>query len=458
MTVDSPPARQIVAGHYETDLSEPIGAGGMAVVYLGRDLRTRREVALKTLKPDWLDDATARARFRREARTMAFLSHPNVARVYDLFEEDDEAQPWAVLEYINGPSLRDVLDRLGPIDIERACHFLNQIADALGHLHARGLVHLDVKPQNILFSDDYTVKLIDFGIAQQAGSAQEVLNGQAFGTVTYVSPEQASGGVVAVASDVYSLGCVVYEMITGTPPFENFDGTNSQDVLNAHVSAQPAPPTRRRPDLDLPHWIDDIVLDAIEKEPARRYASTARFASAFRGAMEAEIPPDSTVPLHRLPPFQAVPNRQAIPAPMAKPIIRRKGPPIVTRIGTRFLWKLIGVFAIGNLLLAGLSFGENGRVPGIYDPAVAIRAGRTVRVTAELLNVRAAPSAAAGIVGQVPAGSELEVTGIIDGGWWPVRYEGGESVVTGYVAADHVEGLPQTGYEWVRERLEGLGP
>jgi serine/threonine protein kinase len=458
VAVDSPPSPQIVAGHYETDLSEPIGSGGMALVYLGRDLRTRRAVALKTLKPEWVEDAGARTRFRREARTMAFLSHPNVAKVYDLFEDDDDSQPWAVLEYINGPSLRNVLDRVGPFDIERACHFLNQIAEALGHLHSRGLVHLDVKPQNILFSDDYTVKLIDFGIAQQAGSVQEVMNGQAFGTVTYVSPEQASGGVIDVTSDVYSLGCVVYEMITGTPPFENPAGADPQEVLNAHVDGPPIPPTERRPDLDLPPWIDDIVLDAIEKDPARRYPSTAKFAASFRGAMEAEIPPDSTVPLHKLPPFREVTTISATPATMSKPLLRRKGPPIVTRIGTRFLWRLIGIFAIGNLLLAGLSYWENGRIPGLYDPAVAIRAGRSVRVTAELLNVRSAPSGDAQVIDQVPLGTELTVTGVIKGGWWPVRYERGDTEVTGYVAADHVEGLPQTGYEWFRTRLDGILP
>lgn len=416
----------------------------MAVVYLGRDLRTRRAVALKTLKPEWLDDATARARFRREARMMAFLSHPNVARVYDLFEEDDQAQPWAVLEYINGPSLRDVLDRMGPFDIERACHFLNQIADALSHLHGRGLVHLDVKPQNILFSDDYTVKLIDFGIAQQAGARQDVANGQAFGTVAYVSPEQASGGVIDVTSDVYSLGCVVYEMITGSALFEQLPGTDPQEVLSAHVGSAPSPPTRRRPDLDLPPWIDDIVLDAIAKEPARRYPTAVKFAAAFRGAMEAETPPDSTVPLHRLPPFQ--PATTTAPAVLPKPLVRRKGPPLVTRVGTRFLWRLILIVAIGNLLLGGLSFWEEGRIPGIYDPAVAIRSGRSVRVTAELLNVRASPGGQAAVVDQVDGGTELEVTGLIDSGWWPVRYSSGGGEIRGYVAAEHVEGLPQSGY------------
>jgi len=430
----------------------------MALVYLGRDLRTRRAVALKTLKPEWILDADARARFRREARTMAFLSHPNVARMYDLFEEDDESQLWAVIEYINGPSLRDVLDRMGPFDIERACHYLNQVADALGHLHSRGLVHLDVKPQNILFSDDYTVKLIDFGIAQQAGSAQEVSNGQAFGTVTYVSPEQASGKVIDARSDVYSLGCVVYEMITGKPPFENTAGITPHEILNAHVSVPPVPPTRRRPDLELPPWIDDIVLDAIEKDPERRYPTAAGFASAFRGAMEAEIPADSTVPLHKLPPFREITFTSAVPESLPRPLVRRNGNPLASRIRTGFLWRLIAIFAIGNLLLAGLSFWEMGQIPGLYDPPGLIQSGRDVRVTAEVLNVRAGPANEATVLDQVPIGTELRVTGLIEDGWWPVTYSDEQRQIEGYVAADHVEGLPQTGYEWARERLEELLP
>jgi serine/threonine protein kinase len=219
MTVTAPNYQRVVADHFEIEGTQPIGSGGMALVYLGRDLRTRRQVALKTLKPDWVHDPQARARFRHEARTMAFLSHPNVAKVYDLHEPNDQAQPWVVLEFVSGPSLRQEIDRDGPIDVDRAVHLLNQIAAALHHLHQRGMVHLDVKPQNILFEDSMTVKLIDFGIAQEAGSVPELINGQAFGTVTYVSPEQAAGEVVEPASDVYSLGCVVYEMVTGESVF-----------------------------------------------------------------------------------------------------------------------------------------------------------------------------------------------------------------------------------------------
>src|SRR5215211_2674402 len=164
--------RTVVAGHYEVDLDEPLGSGGMAVVYRGRDLRTRRTVALKTLRAEYRRDPGSRARFRREARTMAFLRHPNLARVYDLYEDNDG--PWAILEYVPGRSLKAEIAEHGPFDLDTMAHLLEQIAGALGHLHQRGLVHLDVKPQNLIVTPEKTVKLIDFGIAQRAGQPQEM--------------------------------------------------------------------------------------------------------------------------------------------------------------------------------------------------------------------------------------------------------------------------------------------
>ena len=161
-----PGARLVVADHYQIESDLPIGSGGMALVYAGRDLRTRRSVALKTLKPEWIADSGARARFRHEARTMAFLAHPNVVQVYDLWEPDDGSQPWVVLELLEGPSLRQALDKSGPMDLDVVAHLLKQIAAALDHLHGRGLCHLDIKPANILFAEPMKVKLIDFGIAQ----------------------------------------------------------------------------------------------------------------------------------------------------------------------------------------------------------------------------------------------------------------------------------------------------
>src|SRR5262245_25892006 len=187
---------QVVAGHYSVDLDHLLGQGGMALVYLGRDLRTRREVALKTLRTEYRYDPETRARFRREARTMAFLSHPNVIKVYDLFEDDDA--PWAVMEFAHGRSLKAEIAERGSFSIEETARLLDHSAVALDHLHGRELVHLDVKPQNLIVTPGLDVKLIDFGIAQRSGQAQEMIGGSAFGTAAYLSPEQACGEPVSV--------------------------------------------------------------------------------------------------------------------------------------------------------------------------------------------------------------------------------------------------------------------
>jgi serine/threonine protein kinase len=458
MTLTAPNSQRVVADHFEIEGSQPIGSGGMALVYRGRDLRTRRLVALKTLKPEWVSDPQARARFRHEARTMAFLSHPNVAKVYDLHEPNEQAQPWAVLEFIPGPSLRQEIDREGQIDVDRTAHLLKQIAAALHHLHQRGMVHLDVKPQNILFEDPMTVKLIDFGIAQEAGSIPELINGQAFGTVSYVSPEQAAGEVVGPFSDVYALGCVVYEMLTGQTIFRFDAGTDPQIVLAAHLTEEPIPPTDRRPDLDLAEWVDDIVLDAVHKVPEDRYPSAIAFAQGFEGALNASTPPDSTVPLDRLPRFDPRRNPTIVHTPPPVVAARSHGPPLVARIRTAFLWKLIGIVAVGNVLLAGLSFWDRGTIPGLYEPVVAIQAGSTARVTAEMLNVRSAPDAGSGVLDQLGQNAELRVTGEDEAGWWPVTYDQQGAESAGWVSGEHIEGVPESGYERVRAKLKALVP
>jgi serine/threonine-protein kinase len=165
-----------IAGRYEIDLETPLGVGGMALVYRGKDLRTRRDVAVKTLRPEYRREPETRARFRREARLLAFLAHPNVVRVFDFVE--DRGASWVVLEHVTGRSLKDLIAERGPFPPADAARLIEQTASALGHLHARGLVHLDVKPQNLLLTDDRRLKLIDFGLAQPAGQPQEAIGGR----------------------------------------------------------------------------------------------------------------------------------------------------------------------------------------------------------------------------------------------------------------------------------------
>ena len=268
--------RTTIAGRYEVDLDAPLGAGGLSLVYRGKDLRTRRNVAVKTLRLEYRDDPQTRARFRREARLLAFLSHPNVIRVFDLVE--DRGTSWVVLEHLSGRSVKDLLSERGTLDPAAAGRILDQVAAALSHLHERGLVHLDVKPQNLLLAEDGRVKLIDFGLAQPVGTVQQAIDGRSRGAADYLAPEQACGEPVDVTTDVYALGCVVYELLTGQPPFASGrPGNPRNDVVRARLAESAEPPSHVRPDLLLPAWVDDVLLWALAREPGARYGTVESF-------------------------------------------------------------------------------------------------------------------------------------------------------------------------------------
>ena len=303
-----------------------------------------------------------------------------------------------------------------------------------------------------------TVKLIDFGIAQPTGSSPLGHGEALFGSVAWLSPEQAAGERIGPASDTYSLGCVVYQLVTGTTPFQFPPETDPQVMLAAHLTAEIEPPTLRRPDLDLPNWIDDIVLDALERDPDRRYKRTVQFADAFRGAMEAETPPDSTVPLDHLPRFDPRRNPTIVFAETPHVGARRHARPLVTHIRTRFLWKLVGVMLVANLLLAALSLAVRGEVPGLYTPTVAIQRSTRLRVDADVLNVRSDPNQRSDVVTQLARGSHVTATGLPVNGWIPVRVNVDGSDVDGFVSIDHVEALPRSGVDRLKDRVEELLP
>ena len=280
----------VVANRYEIDLVTPLGSGGMAIVYRGRDLRTRRPVAVRTLRTEYRTNPASRAAFRQETRYQALATHGNIARIFDLHEEQEA--PWAVMELVPGQTLRDLLNSHGPYPPGDAADLLDQVASALAYLHGRQIVHLDVKPENLIVAPDGTVKLIDFGLAQPLGRPAEPIGGAAFGTAAYLSPEQITGDQVDAAADVYTLACVMYEVITGSPPFGGVapDATNLAEarnvILRAHLDTAPAPPSLVRPDLDLPPALDDVVLWALAKRPNERYTDVTAFARLFRGAIE----------------------------------------------------------------------------------------------------------------------------------------------------------------------------
>lgn len=265
--------QKVLNDRYELD--RRIGEGGMARVYLGRDLRLNRRVAIKVLHTQYASDPSFLGRFNHEAQAAANLRHPNIIDIYDFGHDGDI--PYIVMEYVEGQDLKALLRLNGPLAIDRAVNMAEDVAGALDAAHRAGLVHRDIKPQNIIVGPNDAVKITDFGIAKSALSTSATETGVIFGTADYLSPEQARGLAATPASDIYSLGVTLYEMLTGRLPFS---GDNSVAVAMQHVSTTPPPPSRLNP--RIPPQLENLVLSAMEKDPARRPASARAFAQQLR--------------------------------------------------------------------------------------------------------------------------------------------------------------------------------
>ncbi len=267
-----------IGGRYE--LGEMLGRGGMAEVRKGTDVRLGRTVAIKRLRTDLASDASFQARFRREAQSAASLNHPAIVSVYDTGEEFNEegadghgvAQPYIVMEYVAGRTLRDILREGRKILPERALEITSGVLSALDYSHRAGIVHRDIKPGNVMLTPAGDVKVMDFGIARAISDAQSTMTQTAavVGTAQYLSPEQARGETVDSRSDVYSTGCLLYELLTGRPPFV---GDSPVAVAYQHVREQPVPPSQIEEDLD--PALDAIVMKALAKKVEDRYQSAA---------------------------------------------------------------------------------------------------------------------------------------------------------------------------------------
>ena len=258
------------------ELMECIGVGGMAVVYKSRDHRLNRLVAVKILKPELAHDADFRRRFHDESQAVAMLSHVNIVSVYDVSHSD--GLDYIVMELIDGMTLKQYMQKRGtPLNWREAIHFITQILRALGHAHSRGIVHRDIKPQNIMVLRDGSVKVTDFGIARLASAAQATLTQEALGSVHYISPEQAKGSQVDGRSDLYSAGVVLYEMLTGRLPFE---GETPVFVAIQHINSIPIPPRELNP--EIPPRLEAIVLKAMAPNPDQRYASAEEMLADLR--------------------------------------------------------------------------------------------------------------------------------------------------------------------------------
>ena len=263
---------RLLGGRYELD--GVVGRGGMAEVYRARDIRLDRIVAIKTLRADLARDQIFQARFRREAQSAASLNHPSIVAVYDTGEDMASGMPipYIVMEYVDGRTVRDLLQEGHRLLPERSLEIIDGVLRALDYSHQAGIVHRDIKPGNVMVTRNGDVKVMDFGIARAMSDAQATMTqtAQVIGTAQYLSPEQARGERVDSRSDLYSTGCLLYELLTGRPPFT---GDSPVAIAYQHVRENPVPPSRVDP--DVPPWADAIVLKAMAKSPADRYQTAA---------------------------------------------------------------------------------------------------------------------------------------------------------------------------------------
>ena len=253
-------------GRYE--ILELIGFGGMAVVFKAYDLLENRHVAVKILKEEYLDNEEFRRRFRNESKAIAMLSHPNIVRVFDVNFSD--SVQYIVMEYIDGITLKEYIGQQGAVRWKETIHFTVQILRALQHAHDNGIVHRDIKPQNVMLLQDGTIKVMDFGIARFARENGRTVADKAIGSVHYISPEQARGEQTDERTDIYSVGIIMYELLTGQVPF---DGDTPVAIAIKQMQQEPALPTSLNP--DIPVGLEEIVLRAMQKEPELRYQSAA---------------------------------------------------------------------------------------------------------------------------------------------------------------------------------------
>jgi serine/threonine-protein kinase len=358
--------QKILNNRYE--LEQKIGEGGMARVYRGRDLRLNRSIAVKVLHSHYATDAGFLQRFHHEAQAAANLRHPNIVDVYDVGQDGDIH--YIVMEYVEGSDLKAVIARNGPLPIEQAVAIAEAVARALEAAHRIGLVHRDIKPQNIIVGPQGQVKITDFGIAKSNLSTAMTDTGVTFGTADYISPEQARGQPATPRSDIYSLGVTLYEMLTGRLPFT---GDSAIGVAMQHVSTEPPPPRMYNP--RIPPRLEALVLSALSKDPNDRPVTAQEFArllSGYRevGEQETVIRPQRPAPA-RPQPQPVAPQPRATLPPSRPAVIAQQKPSSGMGFGgfVLSLLLLLGVIGLVYLFLIGTF---NDLFNDLFNPTIGI--------------------------------------------------------------------------------------
>ncbi len=267
----------VLGNRYE--IVEKIGGGGMALVYRAKCRLLNRYVAIKILRDEYINDEEFIKKFRRESQAAASLSHPNIVNIYDVGVDIKDGQEiqYIVMEYIKGKTLKEIIREKGKLTVEETIDYSIQIAEALEHAHKNHIVHRDIKPHNIMLTEDGRIKVTDFGIARAATASTVTNTSNVIGSVHYFSPEQARGGYTDEKSDIYSLGIVMYEMITGKVPFE---GDSPITVALKHIQEEIVPP--RKIDNTIPIGLENIIMNCVKKSQGDRYATASELLADLR--------------------------------------------------------------------------------------------------------------------------------------------------------------------------------
>ena len=336
------------------EILEVIGTGGMAVVYKARCNRLNRLVAIKVLKRELSQDEEFRRRFCTESHAVAMLSHPNIVAVYDVSHNDNVE--YIVMELVDGITLKQYIERKGVVAWKEVVHFTKQISKALAHAHERGIIHRDIKPQNIMLLRDGTIKVGDFGIAALENEVYEN-NGEAIGSIHYIAPEQARGECPDARSDIYSLGVMMYEMLTGVLPFT---GNTLGEIAVQHMNAKPVPPHEKNP--EIPLELERITLKAMSAELSERYQSANELLSDLEAFIHTPVTIDGESADYENPDVKPV--RSSTELSRERYRLRRRRSDVVSFMS--------GTFGLLVLAVALFAFLWNFWLKDVFSPAERI--------------------------------------------------------------------------------------